>query len=141
MAKIDAKRLRELRAKEEAGTLTYLERIELELMLEDKGKEPEVEAGAWEDMEEKPVEPKVMPVPKPEGPSPEEEEFEVIPVTEELEEEGPAEGPYAGAPRAGQVAPEQQKMAAAFGAGALMGYFLRELLEDEDEEKEEGSDD
>jgi len=141
MAKMDRKRLAELRAKEKKGTLTYLERVELELMREEAGKVkgPDMEAGAWEDIgeEEEKVEPKVIEGPRPAQPVAEgkADEFVVVPV-EEIEEED--EGPPPKKPVAGQVAPEQKKMAAAFGAGAIMGYFLRELLEDEKDDEEPG---
>jgi hypothetical protein len=152
MTEKDRKRLAELGAKERAGTLTYLERIELELMLEEDGKatEPEMEAGAWEDIgdEEEKVEPKVIAGPRPAAPPAGErmDEFEVVPV-EEVEEED--EGPPPKRPAVtDQAGPEQKKMAAAFGAGAIVGYFLRELLEDEegtgedeDAGPEEGADD
>jgi len=148
MAKKDRKRLAELRAKDGAGTLTYLERIELELLLEEDEKVagPEVEAGAWEEPEEEKFEPKVVEGPRSDVPPATEkaEEVEVLPVTEEMEEEKPAEGPRAARPaKPTSGGPEQRKVAAAFGAGAIVGYFLRELLEDEkkDAEPEEQADD
>ena|GEM_PF-6864356 len=162
-SKKDQKRLLELRSKEKDGTLSYLERIELELLIEQQIKSPKsvVEAGAWEDLEESeegkaekklveagpqkpPRETKVLP-----------EEFEVVGVDEGVEEEEEEEGP---APRAAPpkkpvpqdtVDQDQARTAVAFGAGAIMGYFLKGLLEDdlnfldvedEKDEDEEASD-
>jgi hypothetical protein len=149
------KRLLELQAKEKEGTLSYLERIELELLIEQQVKPPrsEVEVGAWEDLEEeeegkasgKLVEAGPQRPPK-EGKDLS-EGFEVVGPDEGVEEEdSPAKRavpPKRPAPQEA-VDPDQARTAVAFGAGAIMGYLLKGLLEDDmnflDVEDEEETD-
>jgi hypothetical protein len=159
-SKRDHKRLIELRSKEKDGTLSYLERIELELLVEQQVKAPrsEVEAGAWEELEESEEgksEGKTV-VAGPQRPPREtkdrSEDFEVVGVEEDVEEEdSPAKRatpPKKPKPQ-DTVDQDQARTAVAFGAGAIMGYFLKGFLEDdmkffdvedEKDEDEENSD-
>jgi hypothetical protein len=148
MAKMDRKRLEALKAKEKDGTISYIERIELDLYREQSKERPkgQVEAGAWEDLEESErakVEKETVVEPRP--PRPEaKDEFEAVQADEgieEEEEEAPVAGKKASQPtrpvRAGSLEQEQARNAVAFGAGAIIGYFLRDLLEDEAEPGDE----
>jgi hypothetical protein len=157
MAKMDRKRLEVLKAKEKDGTISHMERIELDLYRDQARERPktQVEAGAWEELEESEegkVEKEGVLEPRPPGPEVEgKEEFEVVPADEgiEEEEEEPVAGKKASPPtrpvRAGSIEQEQARTAVAFGAGAIIGYFLRDLLEDEaepgDEDGEKEGDD
>ena len=141
-SKKDQARILELKSKEKDGPLSYLERIELELLVEEQAKplKPVVEAGAWEELEESEEGKSVGKVVEagPQRPPMEEkklsEEFEVLPADEEVEEEdGPtrrALPPKRPVPQ-DTVDPDQARTAVAFGAGALMGYFLKGFLEDD----------
>jgi hypothetical protein len=157
--KRDQKRLLELRSKEKDGTLSYLERIELELLVEEQAKSPRsvVEVGAWEELEpseEGKSERKTVeagPQRRPPENKDLKEEFEVVGADEdgeEEEEDSPARRavpPKRPAPQE-TVDNDQAKAAVAFGAGAIMGYFLKGFLEDDmkffdvEDEDEENSD-
>ena len=140
--KKDQKRRLELRSKEKEGTLSYLERIELELLIEQQIRHPrsEVEVGAWEELEESEEgksEGKLVEA-GPQKPPMEgkdlSEEFEVVGADEGIEEEdSPARRavpPKRPAPQEA-VDQDQARTAVAFGAGAIMGYLLKGLLEDD----------
>ena len=137
--KKDHKRLLELRSKEKEGSLAYLERIELELLVEQQVKSPrsEVEVGAWEELEEAEKgksEGKLVEAGPKKPPREDKDQFVVVGAEEGVEEEDSparrAEPPKRPATQ-GAVDQDDARAAVAFGAGAMMGYLLKGLLEDD----------
>lgn len=121
----DRERLKELKARMDAGTLSYTEKIELELLESQERTERKLDTKVIKEEERSEYERlKREVLGRSEKKEEEMVEFETLPA-DFVEEPRPAPGPKV------DVDPEKVKMSIAFGAGALMGYLLKDLLEDE----------
>jgi hypothetical protein len=140
MLEKDKKRLEALRTKEKTASLSYTEKMELQL-LEDI-EEREAEGGTTDEGYEVHGERKEPAEKVPEKPAEQLEEFELLPpeekkVPEPVAKEAPPEKVVGEKKEAG-VKPDDEKvkLAVAFGAGAIAGYALTKIT-DEKKEKDE----